>query len=196
MAAIIILPPSLFCGPFQEFKEFTEPFENLIHDPGVLKAWKLLSSKTVMYTIIVIAFAFCYFYQVKSTGLAERIRILELQLKKEEEDQKFVFKQRTQHHNSRLDISRLSNQPRTIIERADAHRNSALYSRDGQSAQNSNLNQRTENSDAHRNSALYARDGQSARSSSQNLNLRTENQISERLPKRKNKLKQSVISWT
>ena len=88
MAGVILLPPSRFCGPFQEFSEFSGPFSSFINNvemrPELAKAWSFCTSKPVIYTALVVIFKFIYFYKVQSSALSEKITILEQQLKKDE----------------------------------------------------------------------------------------------------------------
>ena len=88
MAGVILLPPSPFCGPFQEFPEFSTPFADFINNeeilPNLTKAWQFCTSKPVIYTALVVLFKCIYFYKVQSSALSEKISILEQQLKKDE----------------------------------------------------------------------------------------------------------------
>ena len=47
MAALVLLPPSPYCGPFQQFSDFMEPITLLISqsDSKVVNAWNMITSK-------------------------------------------------------------------------------------------------------------------------------------------------------
>ena len=139
LSPLILFSPSSSCGPFQEYQTFAEPFMNFIESYWRLeRLWNFISSKTVLYSIILIFTSVCYFLYgkllpfpafsqsvslVKSCGLNERIKVLEDQLTKEGEDQQFLMlKRRNESQNSqnqRNNSSNVSRRRPEIIERAD-----------------------------------------------------------------------------
>jgi len=144
LSPLIIFSPSSSCGPFQGYQTFAEPFMNFIGSYWRLEQfWSVISSKTFLYSVILIFTSICYFLYVKSCGLNERIKVLEDQLTKEGEDQQFLMLNRRNgsSENQRNNSSNVSRRRPEIIERADQMRETA-FSRPKNSSQNSNNAQR------------------------------------------------------
>ena len=110
-----------------------------------------------MYTAIIVVFGFVYFYQVQSSGLAERIRVLEQQLKKEEEDKKFRFIQQhkngSEHRSSAVPSGNSqhgrglidSHISRRLIDQADARRDNAINAGNQRRSRKSDRSHRMDN---------------------------------------------------
>ena len=144
ISATVLLPPSPHCGPFQQFEEFSTPFMQFIQSSNskLAECWNFATSKPVLYTAIVLVFGVIYFYQVRSSGLAERIRVLEQQLKKEEEDKQFLIIRKRNRESSQpasQPTQRSSNSRPSIIENANMMRDVARRSSRHQPIRNSRM---------------------------------------------------------
>jgi hypothetical protein len=62
LSPLIIFSPSSSCGPFQGYQTFAEPFMNFIGSYWRLEQfWSVISSKTFLYSVILIFTSICYF---------------------------------------------------------------------------------------------------------------------------------------
>lgn len=62
LSPLILFSPSSSCGPFQENKTFAEPFMNFVESFWRFdKFWSIISSKTFLYSVILIFTSIFYF---------------------------------------------------------------------------------------------------------------------------------------